>query len=89
MVGDLLVLIPKSRDEFIAYVLDYDEDIENFQSVLGVEAFQSWGVYQNGVAAAVESEDECIDRLIRQASADYTDFPTGGVFSDLKLPGTF
>jgi hypothetical protein len=28
MVGDLLVLIPKSINEFIAYVLDYDEDIE-------------------------------------------------------------
>ncbi|MDZ4800422.1 MAG: type II restriction endonuclease [Bryobacteraceae bacterium] len=83
MVGDLLVLIPKSRDEFIAYVLDYDEDIEDLQSALGVEAFQNWGVYQDGVAVAVESEDECIDRLIREASADYTEFPTGGVFSEV------
>jgi len=56
MVGDLLVLIPKSLTEFIAYVLDYDEDIEDLQSALGVEAFQNWGVYQNGVAVNVESE---------------------------------
>jgi type II restriction enzyme len=82
MVGDLLVLIPKSLDEFIAYVLDYDEDIEELQSTLGVESFQNWGVYQNGVALIVESEDECIDRLIREASAVYTDFPSGEVFSE-------
>ena len=81
MVGDLLVLIPKSLTEFIAYVLDYDEDIEELQSALGVEAFENWGVYQNGVAVIVEAEDDCIDRLIREASAVLTDFPSGEVFS--------
>lgn len=82
MVGDLLILIPKSPHEFLAYVLDYDEDIEELQSALGVETFQNWGVYQNGVAVSVETEDECMDRLIREASAIYTDFPSGEEFSE-------
>jgi len=65
VVGDLLVLIAKSPDEFLAYVLDYDEDIEEIQAALGVEAFESWGVYLHGVAQKLEtkteSEDECVD----------------------------
>ena len=82
MVGDLLVLIPKSLNDFIAYVLDYDEDIEELQSALGVESFQNWGVYQNGVARKVESEDECVDRLIRESFGAFGDFPSGEVFSE-------
>lgn len=83
MVGDLLVLIPRSINEFIAYVLDYDEDIEELQSALGVEAFQNWGVYQNGAAVNVESEDDCVDRLIREASSGCTEFPSGETFSEV------
>jgi hypothetical protein len=82
MVGDLLVLIPKSLNEFIAYVFDYDEDIEELQSALGVESFQNWGVYQNGVASKVESEDECVARLIRKSAGVYADFPSGDAFSE-------
>lgn len=82
MVGDLLVLIPKSRNEFIAYILDYDEDIEELQSALGVESFQNWGVYQNGVPHNLESEGDCIERLIRETSGFYTEFPSGEVFSE-------
>jgi hypothetical protein len=82
MVGDLLVLIPKSLDEFLAYVLDYDEDIEELQSALGVESFENWGVYQDGAARSVESEDACFDRLIREASAEHAEFPSGEVFSE-------
>jgi hypothetical protein len=82
MVGDLLVLIPKSLNEFIAYVFDSDEDIEELESALGVESFQNWGVYQNGAARDIDSEDACIGRLIRDASGTYTDFPAGEVFSE-------
>lgn len=81
VVGDLLVLIAKSRDEFLAYVLDYDDDIEEIQSALGVEAFEEWGAYRDGVPQKVETEDDCIDRKIREFSAALTDFPTGAVFS--------
>jgi hypothetical protein len=80
VVGDLPVLIAKSRDEFLAYVLDYDEDIEQIQSALGVEPFESWGVYLHGAAQPVESEDDCIDRQIREFSATLTSFPAGDVF---------
>ena len=86
VVGDLLVLIAKSRHEFLAYVLDYDEDIEEIQSALGVEAFESWGVYRDGVAqkleTKIESEDKCIDRQIREFSSTLRAFPTGEVFSE-------
>lgn len=86
VVGDLLVLIARSRDEFLAYVLDYDEDIEEMQSALGVEAFESWGVYREGAAqnleTTTESEDECIDRQIRAFSSTLSGFPSGEVFSE-------
>jgi EcoRII C terminal/Restriction endonuclease EcoRII, N-terminal len=82
VVGDLLVLIPKSLDDFLAYVLDYDDDIEEMQTALGVEAFTSWGIYQKGIPQQVESEDECIDRRIREFSSALTAFPTGEVFSE-------
>jgi hypothetical protein len=82
VVGDLLVLIPKSLNEFIAYVLDFDDDIEEIQSALGVEAFQNWGIYQNGAPRKAESEDECIDRQIREFSRVLNAFPTGEVFSE-------
>jgi hypothetical protein len=91
VVGDLLVLIGKSRDEFLAYVLDYDDDIEEIQSALGVEAFETgpagrrgrnWGVYVHGQAQNPESEGACIDRQIRELSATMDSFPTGNVFSE-------
>ena len=71
----------KHGDEFLAYVLDYDDDIEEIQTALGVEAFANWGIYQDGIPQKAESEDECIDRRIREFSAALTDFPTGEVFS--------
>jgi len=90
VVGDLLVLIGKSRDDFLAYVLDYDDDIEEVQSALGVEAFETgsagrrgrnWGVYLDGQAQKPESEGACIDRQIRELSATLDGFPSGEVFS--------
>lgn len=81
VVGDLLVLIAKSPNEFLAYVLDYDEDIEEIQTSLGVEAFAHWGAYRDGAPQQVETEDACIDRKIREFSAAMTAFPTGAVFS--------
>lgn len=82
VVGDLLVLIAKSRDEFLAYVLDYDEDIEEIQSALGVEAFEHWGAYRNGIPQPVETEDACLERKIRDFSGELTEFPAGSVFSE-------
>jgi hypothetical protein len=80
-VGDLLVLIPKTETEFLAYVLDLDEDIEEIQAALGVEVIESWGVYQDGVPQT-ETEDNCVDRHFRRFAEALTDFPAGSVFSN-------
>lgn len=80
-VGDLLVLIPRTDTEFLAYVLDLDEDITEIQSALGVEAFETWGIYRNG-EPQFESHDECVDRHFRQLAQSFIRFPRGDVFSD-------
>lgn len=80
MVGDLLVLIRKTSTEFVAYVLDLDEDIEEIQATLGVQVSESWGTFVPGVFT-VETEDECIERYFRKFAETLTDFPDGSVFS--------
>ncbi|HZH30442.1 MAG TPA: type II restriction endonuclease [Pyrinomonadaceae bacterium] len=80
-VGDLLVLIPKTADEFLAYILDLEEDIEEIQAALGMEVTESWGIYQNGVPQ-YESEDECVDRHFRRFAELLRDFPRGEFFSE-------
>lgn len=79
-VGDLLVLVPRSRDQFAAYVLDLDDDIEEIQAALGVGPFERWGVYQHG-APRIETENQCLDREFRQFAAPLSDFPDGAAFS--------
>lgn len=80
MVGDLLVLIRKTETEFLAYILDLEDDIKEIQAAFGVEVIESWGVYQYGVIQP-ETEDECIDRHFRTFAGLLTDFPSGKVFS--------
>lgn len=79
-VGDLLVLIPKTHTEFIAYILDLEDDIAEIQASLGVEIGDSWGVYVAG-AARIENETECVERIFRQFADTVQLFPTGEVFS--------
>lgn len=81
-VGDLLVLIPKSLTEFVAYVLDNDEDIEEIQAALGVELTGRWGVYRDGVAQDEdEDEDACLDRRFRAVVESIEGFPEGAFIS--------
>jgi type II restriction enzyme len=80
MVGNLLVLIRKNKKEFLAYILDFDEDIEELQAALGIEVTESWGIYRHGFIE-VETEDECIDRKFREFAQRLTEFPQGSVFS--------
>lgn len=80
MVGDLLVLIRKTDAEFLAYILDLEDDIKEIQAALGVEVVESYGVYQYGVIQS-ETEDECIDRHFRKFAGLLTDFPSGKEFS--------
>lgn len=79
-VGDLLVLVPKSTSEFIAYVLDLDEDIEEIQAALDVQVLGSWGVYGEE-APERETENACLDRLFRTFAASIEQLPQGYVFS--------
>ncbi len=80
-VGDLLVLVPRTTDQFVAYVLDSDDDIEEIEAALGVLPFERWGVYQNGVAQ-IETEDECVERNFRAFADPLDRFPDGRTFSE-------
>lgn len=80
-VGDLLVLIPFDHHHFRAFLLHYDDDIEELQAALGVQITESWAVFQNGVPR-VETENDCIEREFREFVQTLTNFPTGRVFSD-------
>lgn len=78
----MLVLIPKNLDEFHAYVLDYDEDIEDIQSALGVEVIGSWGIYESGRLPEPESENDCINRHFRKFTESLNNFPATTVFAE-------
>lgn len=80
MVGDLLVLIRKTETEFLAYILDLEEDIEEIQAALGVEVINRLAVYQLGVLLP-ETEDDCINRHFREFTKLLKEFPSGDVFS--------
>ena len=43
-VGDLLVIVPHSIDQFSAYVLNQDDDIEELLAGLGIELTDTWGL---------------------------------------------
>lgn len=79
-VGDLLVLIPRSLDEFTAYVLETDEDVELLLGTLGVAIHETWGVFRAG-EAEVESPDACVERKFREFTAPLETFPTGDAIS--------
>lgn len=81
-VGSLLVLIPRSHEEFIAYVLDTDDDIIEVQSALGVEIGQRWGLFDMAEKPTPESEDDCIERHFRDFQADLEAFPSTISFSN-------
>lgn len=80
-VGDLLVLIPKNQNDFFAYVLDLDEDIDEILTALGVQPFESWAIYRNGVPV-IEAVDSCLEQEFQNFAAQFSTFPSGKVFSD-------
>jgi type II restriction enzyme len=80
-VGNLLVLIPESREQFAGYVFDLEDDIEEIQAALGVQIVDTWGIYDGGRAVPTETEDECVERRFREYAAAVDGFPTGEEFS--------
>ena len=79
-LGNLLVLIPTSKNTFNAYVLDLDEDIEELQAALGVEITRSWATYEEGVEQP-ETEDACLNRKFREFALSMSKLPKGIIFS--------
>jgi hypothetical protein len=80
VVGDLFVLIPHDHHHFSAYVLSRDEDIADVLTALGVESFERWGVYRNGVAV-VARENNCLEQAFEAFAESVREFPSGGRFS--------
>lgn len=81
LVGSLLVIIPRSIDDFLAYILESEEDIADVQAKLGVEIIDTWAVYRREVPPAVETENECVEREFNEFVAHTTDFPSGLEFA--------
>ena len=84
-VGDLLVLIPVDFDNFIAYVLYEEEDIEDICAALGLETFQGWAAYEAGAVYEPETEDECVERNFKKFIDPLTEFPSGDIFSETAI----
>ena len=81
-VGDLLVLIPQDLHNFLAYVIDLPEDIEDIQAALGVEAIGTWVVYEGAKEPVALSPEDCIDKQFRVFAQGLEAFPAGNLFSE-------
>jgi hypothetical protein len=81
-VGSLLVLVPRSIDDFLAYVLDLEDDISDIQARLGVDIVDRWAAYSKDALPPLETEDECIARDFREFASSISEFPTGLKFAN-------
>src|ERR1700687_166348 len=81
-VGDLLVLIPQDLHNFLAYIIDLPEDIEDIQAALGVEAIGTWVVYEGAKEPPPQSPEDCIDKQFRAFAQGLVAFPAGNLFSE-------
>lgn len=79
-VGDLFVLVPESPDQFHAFLLSSEEDIEEAQAALGLRVSSSWAEFTSG-GRAPETEDECLDRHFQAFANALRDFPPAIRFS--------
>lgn len=80
-VGDLLILVPKDGSRFSGYVLNLDEDIEEVLATLGVQPFDHWAIYRNGMPQ-IEDKNECLERGFREFAKKFDKFPSGEIFSN-------
>jgi len=83
MVGDLLVLIPQDVHNFIAYVIDLPDDIDDVQAALGVETIGTWAVYDTSQRPRLLTEDDCIDQQFRRFAEGLSAFPSAHEFSEM------
>lgn len=80
-VGDLLVLIRTDERDFLGYVLDEDEDIEEIQAALGVEILKTWGVYNIGDPEQPVDENTCLEERFRELANSTRSFPNTSTMS--------
>jgi type II restriction enzyme len=65
------------------YVLDAEDDIEDIQAALGVEAVRGWVAYDSKAAAVPpETENDCIERHFRKYTGALAKFPATLAFAD-------
>ena len=82
-VGNLFVLVPTGNFNFLAFVLDLEEDIEEIQATLGIELYDNWAVYPEKIIS-VKPED-CIDRCFNSFVASLKSFPSTILFAQKTL----
>jgi len=75
-IGSLFVLIPESHDRFIAYVFDYEDEIDGVFAGLGVEVVQGWGCVFDATSTEPETQEDCLSRQFAQFCRDLTEFPS-------------
>ncbi len=88
--GSLFVLIRKSKHEYLAFVLDQDDDIQDLQSSLRIElpagrAGRTWAAYRGGREEVAETADQCVARKFRRFAESLTIFPSGDDFSQKTI----
>lgn len=81
-VGALFVLIPVSLDQFLAYVIDHDEEIEEIQAALDIDVVERWAIWIAGEEKDEETPGACIDRLFRAFAKVVEVFPGTREISD-------
>lgn len=75
-IGNLLVLIPiVTQNNFRAYVLSNDEDIEDIQAALGLEITDVWALYSGELEIHFETEQECINDKFIEFIQNIHEFP--------------
>jgi len=82
-VGNLFVLVPTGNSNFLTFVLDLEEDIEEIQATLGIELYDNWTVYPEGIISA--KPVDCIDRCFHAFVDRLRTFPSTEVFSQKTL----
>ncbi len=80
-VGSMLVVVPRSRDDFLAYVLDLEDDAADVQAKLGVEVIDTWAVYRKDAQPQIETENDCVEREFREFASAVSEFPAGLEFA--------
>lgn len=81
-IGSLLVIIPEDINNFRAYILDTDDEIDDIQISLGVEIVEGWALFPQIDQEAEFDQDVCINNWFRVWVEEITILPTVSEFSD-------